>query len=151
MSVGNTKRGRHGYTQSDLGLWATTCPDQCLITPPKQTNKHLKIDSGSKRRMQEQKSNLSYQDPVDFLLSLEKKNTRKGTFNTASKIPLQAANSPSLRKIGTLERQKWQQQQSWEASQKPIQHAHSDETGYERTALGLFATLPKKDNGPEFS
>jgi hypothetical protein len=144
MSVGNTKRGQHGYGKTALGLWATIGPDLDLGAPPKQQS-HLKIDQGKGSG-----GTSNYSDPVDFLLSLEKANTRTKYFNTASQIPLQAANSPSLRKIGTIERQKWNAHKAHEASLIPITNAHSSGKDYEKTSLGLFATLPTKDHGPEF-
>ena len=86
-------------------------------------------------------------DPVDFLIGLESKKTQ---FNTASLVPLQSSNSPALRKIDSIEKQKYLQEMAREESLRPILHAHSDDTNYEKTALGLFATLPAKDHGPDF-
>jgi hypothetical protein len=143
-------RGRHEYDETDgKGIWATIGPDADLQTPKKQT-KHLRINQGSATKNHRTTTSVLTLDPVDFLLSLEKKNKKTHTYNTASCIPLQSNNSPSLLKIHTIEKNKWRDQRSYEDSLKPITRAHEDDKGYEKTALGLYATLPKKDHGPEF-
>ena len=143
-------RGRHEYDETDgKGIWATIGPDADLQTPKKQTN-HLRINQGSATKKNRTSTPVLTLDPVDFLLSLEKKNKKTHTYNTASCIPLQSNNSPALLKIHTIEKNKWRDQRSYEESKKPITRAHEDDKGYEKTALGLYATLPKKDHGPEF-
>ena len=148
MSMGNTKRGNTNFDKTALGLWASIGPDLDFQDAPKQPrNNHLKIDqgkgSGGKQTWRNH-NNEPIIDPIDFLMSLEKKNLSQKTFNTAHKIPLQSVNSPSLRQIGRMERTKWQEQVAYEKSCIPIPAAHDVVDDYERTALGLFATLPKK-------
>ena len=143
-------RGRHDYDETDgKGIWATIGPDADLQTPKKQ-KKHLRINQGSATKNNRTTTSALTLDPVDFLLSLEKKNKKTHTYNTASCIPLQSNNSPSLLKIHTIEKNKWIKEQSYQESLQPITRAHEDDKGYEKTALGLYATLPKKDHGPEF-
>jgi hypothetical protein len=155
--MGNTKRGDTNFDKTALGLWASIGPDLDQHPAPKQPrNGHLKIDqgkgSGAKQtwRHADQRKDPVI-DPVDFLMSLEKKNTNQLTFNTAKKISLKAVNSPSLRQISRMEGTKWKAQVAYENySNSPVRAAHDSPTSWERTALGLFATLPAKDHGPGF-
>jgi hypothetical protein len=144
-------RGRHGYDKTGLGLWATLGPDRDYEGKPKKQSNHLRINGGSSTTKNDAKTVESLtMDPVDFLLSLEKRNINTSTYKSASLVPLQSSNSPSIRKIHSIEKEKWLQQKSYEKSMMPLESAHDNPKSFEKTSLGLYATLPVKDHGPEF-
>ncbi len=141
-------RGRHAaFDKTGLGLWASLNPvDLDLHQPPSKRDAYLRIDAGKGAGgpsvFKHAKKPVAC-DPMEFLDKVARARLKPRVGKT-SYIPIASNDAPSIRRIHQLERQAMVEDRRRQRAAQPVQPAHDSGEDFEKTALGLFAMLPKK-------